>query len=158
MFLLIRNVFGVLYDEEATLHSTMFLLIQRFCATWSKEVTNFTFHNVSINTVIPFSSAHLWTSFTFHNVSINTRSVMPCRSLLLSLHSTMFLLILLAKIALQKFLKFFTFHNVSINTLFDHIHCILCVHFTFHNVSINTVKTTSQIKKFFHLYIPQCFY
>ena len=55
---------------------------------------NFTFHNVSINTV--FSKLHLKASklFTFHNVSINTVPEELIQEMYCTLHSTMFLLIL----------------------------------------------------------------
>ena len=56
---------------EYTLHSTMFLLIQR--GTPITEVQKIL--------------------FTFHNVSINTKSIQKPMSMNTSLHSTMFLLI-----------------------------------------------------------------
>ena len=53
--------------------------------------------------------------FTFHNVSINTfLNSSPFRRIT-TLHSTMFLLILV-KVLLVKSVTHFTFHNVSINT------------------------------------------
>ena len=57
---------------------------------------DFTFHNVSINTVYNFCSDHIRNLFTFHNVSINTRTTGRGCWGIRSLHSTMFLLILVA--------------------------------------------------------------
>ena len=112
MFLLIRgNDYGNRV-RNSPLHSTMFLLIRGDEAPWMWKNT-FTFHNVSINTTSPFCI---------------------CRNKM-TLHSTMFLLILAAKE--NKNFKAFVF--------------------TFHNVSINTKdRTASSIRTF--LYIPQCFY
>ena len=53
----------------------------------------FTFHNVSINTIVAFISIAATSTFTFHNVSINTDRKPQHFFLLISLHSTMFLLI-----------------------------------------------------------------
>ena len=118
MFLLIQNLNREHRLSILTLHSTMFLLIQQ---TWLwkqslicsftfhnvsiNTVTNsypvsrnalFTFHNVSINTVYNFCSDHIRNFFTFHNVSINTRTTGRGCWGIRSLHSTMFLLILVA--------------------------------------------------------------
>ena len=62
---------GINYN---TLHSIMFLLIQR---TPGKTITQntFTFHNVSINTQIRHWVEYGCAYFTFHNVSINTLSL-----------------------------------------------------------------------------------
>ena len=59
-------------EEYQPLHSTMFLLIRK------RKVK-----------VFPCA-----TTFTFHYVSINTRPFFRSRYLIISLHSTMFLLIL----------------------------------------------------------------
>ena len=53
----------------------------------------FTFHNVSINTRLNFKNLQTHCNFTFHNVSINTDNISTAFFNLLSLHSTMFLLI-----------------------------------------------------------------
>ena len=97
----------------------------------------------------------------------------------LSLHSTMFLLILIAVkllLGLQAFtfhdvsintdttqsrkdsVLNFTFHDVSINTLFFQALFDFRNIFTFHDVSINTIL--DGIKKDLDsiLYIPRCFY
>ena len=84
--------------------------------------------------------------FTFHNVSINT--ILPSWSKLLHylhLHSTMFLLIHQSIVEAFGAALIFTFHNVSINT--QDRRCTVwedAVVFTFHNVSINTTKCRFQ--------------
>ena len=91
----------------------MFLLIRRIDSA-SSSTTCFTFHDVSINTVVPLESVNRQTSlhstmfllipiasghrrkrshFTFHDVSINTPSLTTLLTASLTLHSTMFLLI-----------------------------------------------------------------
>ena len=98
------------------LHSTMFLLIQSSIASAAKIAISFTFHYVSINTkcIQPYTRWYLIFTFhyvsintadgriyltyifcfTFHYVSINTGSREPRMVILLTLHSTIFLLIL----------------------------------------------------------------
>ena len=58
--------------------------------------------------------------FTFHNVSINTEKPAASRRSYSTLHSTMFLLIRSAGVAVLVELASFTFHNVSINTRAPH--------------------------------------
>ena len=87
-----------------------------------------------IRHVGPKSSIALET-FTFHYVSINTWQHPEEQKEHLSLHSTMFLLILEEEYKEYHALNF-TFHYVSINTVFRHV--VL-------------------IRPFF-LYIPLCFY
>ena len=94
MFLLIRCTFYEHCPECFNLHSTMFLLIQRRSCACIRRSPLFTFHNVSINTLLHLSSHRSTCKFTFHNVSINTGSV----------HRYVY-----AEYE-------FTFHNVSINT------------------------------------------
>ena len=72
----------------------MFLLIQECKKKYIVLLKDFTFHNVSINTVTEETIETKVSNFTFHNVSINT----PFRAINRA----------------QKCL--FTFHNVSINT------------------------------------------
>ena len=77
----------------ASLHSTMFLLIQITNFHSAICTIIFTFHNVSINTTM-CESWGCWTMiFTFHNVSINTALKTRPLSNISPLHSTMFLLI-----------------------------------------------------------------
>ncbi len=142
--------------STSALHSTMFLLIQHI---WSINFasSNFTFHDVSINT-IPYASSF---------------------SVYCPLHSTMFLLILVA-ILTAELAMLFTFHDVSINTSFKNSTSSVSLFFTFHDVSINTSfkNSTSSVSLFFTfhdvsintmsdivlelsqmgLYIPRCFY
>ena len=101
--------------REATLHSTMFLLIpgQQRRSTRRKEPL----HSTMFLLIQPDRSENewQWRTFTFHNVSINTDVWMCLHTSIWTLHSTMFLLILLVQ-ADHIVLLFFTFHNVSINT------------------------------------------
>ena len=157
----------------------MFLLILARTLKTGQSNPNFTFHNVSINTVNRGCAEYVEHIFTFHNVSINTpgftgwvntpvslHSTMfllirrPCsewRWMVISLHSTMFLLIREPLRNIISAPTFFTFHNVSINTVGTIKTGQNDPDFTFHNVSINT-----QYPRGFHirssLYIPQCFY
>ena len=81
------------------------------------KTTDFTFHNVSINTGAQRTTYTGSMCFTFHNVSINTKRgkrIYPDRGQ--SLHSTMFLLIRVTADSATTLL-YFTFHNVSINTM-----------------------------------------
>ena len=55
----------------------------------------FTFHNVSINTAPVGAYEVNYDFFTFHNVSINTGGMPQGNGPMQTLHSTMFLLILL---------------------------------------------------------------
>ena len=72
MFLLIPYCEGLIIVYFSPLHSTMFLLIQPFSIRLNKYCSIFTFHNVSINTLVPLSDIIISLNFTFHNVSINT--------------------------------------------------------------------------------------
>ena len=102
----------------------MFLLIRRIDSA-SSSTTCFTFHDVSINTVVPLESVNRQTSlhstmfllipiasghrrkrshFTFHDVSINTPSLTTLLTASLTLHSTMFLLILCLEVITQNHL------------------------------------------------------
>ena len=75
----------------------------------------------------------------------------------LSLHSTMFLLILIA-VKLLLGLQAFTFHDVSINTDTTQSRKDSVLNFTFHDVSINTKEESMTFKDIIKLYIPRCFY
>ena len=101
-------------------------------------ITIFTFHDVSINTLREFESVCDQLFFTFHDVSINTIVDQGRVMRYVTLHSTMFLLILdsdfkemyssLSSLHSTMFLLipvstgngmrwgYFTFHDVSINT------------------------------------------
>ena len=113
MFLLILYPFSSVPVLLTSLHSTMFLLIRE--NRWQNCIlTNFTFHDVSINTLqllsLMFSQFSLHSTmflliqgckyltpfendFTFHDVSINTVRSLLIPILIQALHSTMFLLI-----------------------------------------------------------------
>ena len=121
-------------DKESTLHSTMFLLIP-FLLLQSLR-TERSLHSTMFLLIrkLPQTISYQIHSFTFHNVSINTELGKCVRRRLLTLHSTMFLLILL-RIAQNVLKTIFTFHNVSINTR------------SFDDYIIPLI-----------LYIPQCFY
>ena len=93
MYLLIRKVWSLDCLKSRNLHSIMYLLIQM---KWRFRVFNivlFTFHNVSINSILIHQPCFKFFLFTFHNVSIN--SVEDFDRLLnnLNLHSIMYLLI-----------------------------------------------------------------
>ena len=143
--------------REATLHSTMFLLIpgQQRRSTRRKEPL----HSTMFLLIQPDRSENewQWRTFTFHNVSINTDVWMCLHTSIWTLHSTMFLLILLVQ-ADHIVLLFFTFHNVSINTNGMAIYADGHLIFTFHNVSINTDIPMMAMFMPKLLYIPQCFY
>ena len=93
MFLLIPFKAIWSHVSPCTLHSTMFLLIP-VRSSLTATLILFTFHNVSINTLIPGVTVLVGCNFTFHNVSINTHRSRTLLKPFLSLHSTMFLLIL----------------------------------------------------------------
>ena len=141
-----------------SLHSTMFLLIQKQKKKNRKNIQHFTFHNVSINTSRLKASKGEDTIFTFHNVSINTN--LPQ--------------------SLTLILACFTFHNVSINTI---MRCIkvgfmeISLHSTMFLLIPNLSELCHAILFALHstmfllirqshsrplpgscLYIPQCFY
>ena len=102
--------------ESATLHSTMFLLIQKTGSATITATYLFTFHDVSINTSRQYQEAQYLLDFTFHDVSINTGVTSRTAFLKHPLHSTMFLLILSATVQFHDYFISFTFHDVSINT------------------------------------------
>ena len=117
---------------------------------------NFTFHDVSINTIVSRTSKPLKLNFTFHDVSINTESgeIRLCQHQ--SLHSTMFLLILHFAGPSSFFISF-TFHDVSINTA-DKIDVILFWR-TLHSTMFLLIQKRSALTLFRSvLYIPRCFY
>ena len=93
MFLLIPRKENKHHEKHRPLHSTMFLLILGRVIT-IYNITIFTFHNVSINTVasfirIPGDSALHSTMFLL----IQVQEATDCGPFHTSLHSTMFLLI-----------------------------------------------------------------
>ena len=135
----------------------MFLLIRDQRSNPGRKLQQFTFHNVSINTVLQHRSTVLAVTFTFHNVSIN----------------------IIKAITLTNTVNEFTFHNVSINTVTAEDNYVMKHTFTFHNVSINTKEKNILYLHFTNLhstmfllirrkeqpssrcnriYIPQCFY
>ena len=145
--------------STSALHSTMFLLIQHI---WSINFasSNFTFHDVSINTIPYASSFSVYcplhsTMFLlipplkipqvlFHCSLHSTMFLLipplkiPQVLFHCSLHSTMFLLIR-CLISSLNFLRWvFTFHDVSINTMCSCKEKERATAFTFHDVSINT--------------------
>ncbi len=134
MFLLIQMEPWRLTYRECNLHSTMFLLILVLIPCLISLFV-FTFHNVSINSMVCLIEIAAERRFTFHNVSINSAYWHTPKYLPVYLHSTMFLLI---RSSPDSFL-------------------VLWTEFTFHNVSINS---TIRILPFEGqwIYIPQCFY
>ena len=55
------------------LHSIMYLLILKLALKKEIRQSEFTFHNVSINSATQLVHIYGTTTFTFHNVSINSR-------------------------------------------------------------------------------------
>ena len=116
MVLLIPSLRNPIRQNIRFLHSTMFLLILIM-----HHETNAAHH------------------FTFHNVSINTwRQHKSSCILWLTLHSTMFLLILKCQQSATQSLQ--TLHSTMflLIRIPEEMGCRLQFHFTFHNVSINT--------------------
>ena len=72
MFLLIQMEPWRLTYRECNLHSTMFLLILVLIPCLISLFV-FTFHNVSINSMVCLIEIAAERRFTFHNVSINSR-------------------------------------------------------------------------------------
>ena len=104
-----------------TLHSTMFLLIQKTGSATITATYLFTFHDVSINTM--------------YQTDLTSRIHLP-------LHSTMFLLIHITMKQIELDDLYFTFHDVSINTSRQYQEAQYLLDFTFHDVSINTGVTS----------------
>ena len=77
------------------LHSTMYLLIPAISLFRKCFGHLFTFHYVSINSLLLTHDYYEIIKFTFHYVSINSKSYNPCTLADMYLHSTMYLLILL---------------------------------------------------------------
>ena len=94
MFLLIHWLRRSSLSIIRPLHSTMFLLIPNVPTPYPISFAFFTFHYVSINTMIEAIHKIQDNFFTFHYVSINTVCFVLLVSPVPSLHSTMFLLIL----------------------------------------------------------------
>ena len=115
----------------------MFLLIRYQRSGYIFRRSAFTFHYVSINT-----QSHSFLMLCFHTLHSTMFLLILLRCLLLSflqlsLHFTMFLLILpVDPVDLASTL--FTFHYVSINTRSDQHRGKCRTDFTFHYVSINT--------------------
>ena len=101
--------------------------------------SNFTFHNVSINTASFELYDSFVPSFTFHNVSINTTYKIIDRNRNSTLHSTMFLLI--PRTAYSQQCGVFTLHSTMFLLILWATSNTMASSsaFTFHNVSINTV-------------------
>ena len=163
---------------DFSLHSTMFLLILRDRRDQTDKAYNFTFHYVSINTRMATQEDFDKFYFTFHYVSINTRMLTPEYLRQITLHSTMFLLILAA--FLQEDRKLLSLHSTMFLLILPwrtsiSKHAV----FTFHYVSINTRNSFYQPRDFtslhstmfllipersqsktgvWKLYIPLCFY
>ena len=118
----------------------------------------FTFHNVSINTIKAITLTNTVNEFTFHNVSINTEEGTTFQQMQQNLHSTMFLLI---RWHIQKkivFALWFTFHNVSINTMIQ-IAGISVLDPNLHSTMFLLIQQRlKREQSHTAIYIPQCFY
>ena len=98
----------------------------------------FTFHNVSINSVLFFVHDVGWNIFTFHNVSINSFSSIIALRIAIYLHSTMFLLI--PAVRTYDCYNFIYLHSTMFLLILFYIaiYFFKIIGFTFHNVSINS--------------------
>ena len=83
--------------------------------------------------------------FTFHNVSINSILMFRYPYCIQYLHSIMYLLILLCEFRDAAVIFLFTFHNVSINSKSVEGVGKSLTKFTFHNVSINSVDVCQKV-------------
>ena len=118
-----------------TLHSTMFLLIQKTGSATITATYLFTFHDVSINTSRQYQEAQYLLDFTFHDVSINTGVTSRTAFLKHPLHSTMFLLIL-------RQISFFYHPDIPLHS----------------TMFLLIPAGRSFIRQSSSLYIPRCFY
>mgnify|MGYP003279654363 CR=1 FL=1 len=113
--LIVSNLYLLLLPY---LHSTMYLFQRMHHAHYAMHHALFTFHYVSISTVLnalPISSTD---KFTFHYVSISTLFFLPVYPIAHDLHSTMYLFQQLAYQFDSADSLRFTFHYVSISTLY----------------------------------------
>ena len=76
---------------QFTFHNVSINSMEQKCNILTAQI--FTFHNVSINSPHLVSCRMLRTTFTFHNVSINSFMRRDRRTKYLDLHSIMYLLI-----------------------------------------------------------------
>ena len=124
------------------------------------NTTIFTFHNVSINSVMDAMINATW--FHLHSIMyllipahrqrvlllrLYLHSIMyllilfrcqPSNSYVAYLHSIMYLLIHISPLPAVQASGTFTFHNVSINSTTSNSQIGISSEFTFHNVSINS--------------------
>ena len=104
-------------------HSTMYLLKRISITSAYRNKVLFTFHHVSIKTLVAKHYCKVIISFTFHHVSIKTKTYACC----------------------CVFNKSFTFHHVSIKTLLKRYLAWVTKRFTFHHVSIKTFQSAHTI-------------
>ena len=93
MFLLIRNRATKIRNYNPALHSTMFLLIQFDILTQKIKRAVFTFHDVSINTLITFFQPCYKSTLHSTMFLLIRKWQKQLTQTLMTLHSTMFLLI-----------------------------------------------------------------
>ena len=140
MFLLIQFQSEHSLHSVFPLHSTMFLLILELGTFIVSNISDFTFHYVSINTLYRFFSFRFLTSLhsTMFLLILFKESKMVDEEL--TLHSTMFLLILTSGRAGTK--SSYALHSTMF-LLIQSLTMFLTkqlLNFTFHYVSINTAK------------------
>ena len=138
MFLLIRNRATKIRNYNPALHSTMFLLIQFDILTQKIKRAVFTFHDVSINTLITFFQPCYKSTLHSTMFLLIRKWQKQLTQTLMTLHSTMFLLIRKNQRNTHCRDFCFTFHDVSINTTASVLSRFYSFIFTFHDVSINT--------------------
>ena len=124
-----------------------------------KAIINFTFHNVSISTVLSYYDVVDKDSFTFHNVSISTKFLLNKYRQDKPLHSTMYLFLpnplenaAVIRVTLHSTMYLFLQYEQFGTLQWDRLYIPQCIYFyyaatsdsfpstnfTFHNVSIST--------------------
>ena len=98
------------------LHSTMYLFQLQMIMNLNLSCCLFTFHYVSISTLLLRTVKVLRIVFTFHYVSISTRAQILKMQKIMHLHSTMYLFQLSIHFFIYLTSFLFTFHYVSIST------------------------------------------
>ena len=141
-----------------SLHSTMYLFLP-MKERDIKAIINFTFHNVSISTVLSYYDVVDKDSFTFHNVSISTKFLLNKYRQDKPLHSTMYLFLpnplenaAVIRVTLHSTMYLFLQYEQFGTLQWDRLYIPQCIYFyyaatsdsfpstnfTFHNVSIST--------------------
>ena len=138
------------------LHSTMYLLNPY--SEWSKAgAQKFTFHYVSIKSILGISRLYPVPSFTFHYVSIKSYLKICAAYTKPYLHSTMYLLNPATIRIRCSVFSLFTFHYVSIksSSTVSPFFCRIDLHSTMYLLNL-LICTVTEITRY--IYIPLCIY